>query len=63
MQANPSVYEVTVGNIGKVHTSHGPGMADQEAIEWARLARSGNGRATFPVVLWKDGEPVREVTA
>lgn len=55
------VYEVTVGNIGLVHDGHSLKEATKEFSAYKAESKSGRGRAGGEqVVLWKDGEPVKE---
>jgi hypothetical protein len=54
-------YEVVVGNIGYVHRGNNPVEANRHFSEYRTLSRDNYGRAAGePVVLMKDGEPIRE---
>lgn len=54
-------YEVVVGNVGSVHTGGNFKEATKRFNEYVRQSRSGVGRAgKEDVILFQDGEPVRE---
>ena len=59
-----SKYEVTVGNVGNVHTGSNKQSAKVVFLEYVRVSNSGVGSAGGEdVTLWKDGEPIREFWA
>lgn len=54
-----TVYEVYVGNIGRVHTGHSMKMARIAFCAYKNLSMSNRSRCSGePVVLMQDGEPV-----
>ncbi len=60
-QVSRSKYEVTVGNIGRVHD--GDSFSEAHAVfkEYVQMSSDGYGRASGEeVVIWEDGEPIDE---
>ena len=53
-------YSVTVSNVGTVHTGNNRRAAETVAREYADNVAAGEGRGDFPVVVFKDGEPLVE---
>lgn len=59
-KAAKSIWEVTVGNIGTVHSGNGT-EAKRHFAAYRDQSKSGVGRAGGEsVTLWKDGKPVKE---
>ena len=55
------VYEVTVGNIGRVYSGHSHAEAKAIYREYKLQSKSRYGRASGEeVILWKNSEPLYE---
>lgn len=58
------MFEVIVGNIGRVHSGEHEVSARREFNHYARLARQGYGRYAYEgAVLLRDGEIIKECPA
>ena len=53
-------YAVTVGNVGCVLTTNNLDLAGQTFRDYVRVVRGPLSRAEWPVVIWKNDEPLQE---
>lgn len=54
-------YEVTIGNIGNVHTGNSLRDAQKSYSEYVNQSKAAIGKAAGEsVTLWRDGEPIKE---